>query len=397
MAKFIYKARDIESKAFRGELEARDREDAMQHLSEQALFVISLEEKPEQKNRFVMKSNHLADFCKELSLMLNAGLPMVKAVNIIANGESGSAKAKAVYRRLHKELKGGMSLSDAMNEQGDTFPELIINMFYSGEVSGTMSGVANKMADYYRSDYRLRKKISQATMYPKILMVLTVGVVIVVFAFVLPAILGMLGGQQLPLITRILAGISDTLVHKWYNVLMVVTAVVLIILYLRSVKSVRYWIHKTMLKMYKVGPLLRIIYTARFARTLSSLYGSGVQLVTAISVSSKVIGNDYVERQFPDAIKRIKQGELLSDVVAEIDGFIQKIQSIIVIGEETGKLDDILGFSANSFEYDADVAINNLLAMLEPLLLVVMAVVIGTILVGVMLPIYQLYETIGGY
>jgi type IV pilus assembly protein PilC len=251
------------------------------------------------------------------------------------------------------------------------------------------------MSDYYMSEYKLGKKIKSATAYPKLLACMTVGVVVILFAFVLPTMMEVLGDQDLPLITQIMVSISDTIIYRWYNLLMVGVLLIAIVVYIKEVKLIRYYWDMFILRVAVFGPLLRTIYTARFARTLSSLYGSGIQLVTAIGVASKIIGNSYVEGQFPEILKKIKQGEALSVAISDSEGFNEKLMSMIVIGEETGKLDEILSHTSASFEYDADVAIESLLGMLLPVLLIIMAVIIAAVIISVMLPIYQLYETVG--
>jgi type IV pilus assembly protein PilC len=282
-----------------------------------------------------------------------------------------------------------------MREQGRTFPELIVNMFYSGEISGKISEVASKMASYYMSEYKLRKRIDQATAYPKLLAFMTAGVIVVLFAFVVPNILVVLEGHPLPLITQFMKNISDLVVYRWYYLLLAAFLIFAAAVYIKENKTIRYYWDKFILGIWYIGPLLCTIYTARFARTLSSMYGSGIQLVTAIGVSSKIIGNLYVETQFPEILRRVRQGELLSAVMASTEGFNNKLKSVIVIGEETGKLDEILEHASASFEYDADMAIEGLLSLLLPVLLIVIAVIIASVIISVMLPIYQLYETLG--
>jgi type IV pilus assembly protein PilC len=395
MPDFKYKARYADMKRRSGVIDARDKEDAVLKLAEQQLFVTDITEIEEKQARYKMKAKELSVFCKELGIMLRSGLPLVKCLQIISNNETGKVKLKKVTQSLHRAIRGGKTMSEAMAEHGG-FPELIINMFYSGELSGTIAGVAEKMSDYYMSEYKLKKKISSATMYPRILGFLTVGVIVILFAFVVPSITGMVEGQELPAITKFMMGISDLVIQRWYYLALIGVGIMAIVVYVKEIKSVRYRWDKLLLKMPKIGPLLRAIYTARFARTLSSLYGSGIQLVTAISVASKIIGNSYVEGQFPEMVRKVKAGELLSAAIAGADGFNDKLKSTIVIGEETGKLDEILEHTSASFEYDADVAIDGLLGMLLPVLLIIMAVVIAAVIISVLMPIFDLYNTLGG-
>jgi type IV pilus assembly protein PilC len=191
--------------------------------------------------------------------------------------------------------------------------------------------------------------------------------------------------------------ISNTLRYRWYNVLLAAITIGLVYFYVRDVAVIRYQWDRLILKIWKIGPLLRAIYTARFARTISSLYGSGIQLVTAVGVSGKIIGNRYVEAQFDEVVKRIRQGELLSATLAGIDGFNEKLRSTIVIGEETGKLDEILTHTSVSFEYDSETALDGMLTMILPVLLVFMSVIILLVIVSVMMPIYQLYQSVDSF
>ena len=395
MPDFRYKAKYLDGKKRVGMLEARDREDAVAKLSEQELFTTSLYQLPEKNKKYKMKAKELGNFCKELGLMLRSGLPLVKCLQIIANNETGKDKLKKVCIRLHRSIRGGSTLSEAMNEIGG-FPELIINMFYSGEISGTIADVAEKMSEYYTSEYKLKKKIAQATLYPKILGVLTVGVIVILFAFVLPSILEVVEDQELPALSRFMMAISDLILTRWYMILLVGAGIMAIVIYVREIKSVRFHYDRLLLKVWRVGPLLRVIYSAQFARTLSSLYGSGIQLVTAIGVSSKIIGNLYVQSQFPEMLKKVRQGDLLSVAIDRTDGFNDKLKSTIVIGEETGKLDEILSHTSASFEYDAEMAIDSLLQMILPVLLVFLAIIIALVIISVLMPIYDMYNTLGG-
>ncbi|MCL2577154.1 MAG: type II secretion system F family protein [Defluviitaleaceae bacterium] len=395
MAVFLYKARTELGAAVRGSFSAPTKDEAINLLSAQGLFITELSEKIVQVKNSSLNSKQLSEFSKELSMMLQSGLPIVKALNIMANQETLSQKQKKIFKELLSAVKRGTALSEAMRSQGKAFPELFINMFYSGEVVGNLSDVCEKMSAYYMSEYRMKRKISAATMYPKILAALTVGALLIVFTFVLPPILDMVDEENMPAISLFMKNISEFMRHRWYLVLAGAGGLVGLFFYLRSMGFIMYQWSRFLLGIPKMGSLLRTIYSARFARTLSSLYSSGIQLPQAVLIASTVINNKYVESFFEEVLKKINNGQPVSKAISGVEGFNKKLESIIEIGEESGRLDEILESSAASFEYDTEMSIERMLALLEPVFLVIMALVIGTVMVSALLPIFAMYESLG--
>lgn len=392
----IYKftAVDLNNKNVKGQQNAQDGDDLIQIMRSKNLMVVSyytVEE--DRKYVYKLKANEVAEFSQEISTMLSAGITIIHALDIMLKRDI-KEKVRQIYVGLYNDLSNGKTLSEAMEGMGETFPRLFVNMYKTGEESGKLDIVAAKMAMHYTKEHRLNNKVKSATTYPKILMGLMLVVVLVIFTVILPQFLKLFKNMTLPLVTRIVVGISHIIIKYWLFLLIGVLCLVGLISYIVKTPSVKLKIDRMKLKLPKIGKLNKIIYTARFSRTLSSLYSSGLSMVKALSICSTTIGNTYIESQFPNAIEKVRNGEPLSTAIQEIDGFDIKLALSILIGQESGQLDRMLDTVADSFDYEAEVATTKLLTYLEPLLIVFMAVIVGFIALSVLLPIISLYKNI---
>jgi len=304
-------------------------------------------------------------------------------------------KQRAAYEDIYRSLLGGIALSDAMEQLGGVFPELLINMYRAGEANGTLDQTANRMADHYEKEQRLKSKLKSASTYPMILMCLTVVVMILIFTVVMPKFLALYGDAPLPAITQAVVGLSNLFTHHAISLIIAVLLLVFGLMSLYRLPKVRYKIDKLKLKIVIVGKLLGTVYTARFARTLSSLYASGLSILTALQICRGTIGNAYIAAQFDDLINNVRNGSALSESIDQIDGYDKKLSSTILIGEESGQLEHMLLAVADSFDYEAEQATSRLSSMLEPILIILMSVLVGTVIFSVMLPIIKMYGNMG--
>jgi type IV pilus assembly protein PilC len=268
-------------------------------------------------------------------------------------------------------------------------------MFASGEASGQLEKVTLNMATHYEKEHKLNGKIKTATRYPKIVSVILILVVIGIFVFILPMFFGVLRGMgvELPLITRVIVIISNFLLNYWLYLLIGVILSIIFIGYLLTIYKVRLAFDKLKIRLPALGKPLRTIYTARFCRTLASLYSSGVPMIRALEIAGTVLNNKYIESQFPGIIKDVRNGELLSASIAKIDGFDHKLSGIIMVGEESGRLDAMLETTAEAFDYEAEMALGAIIALTEPVMLVFIAIVVVAVILGVLLPVITLYQT----
>lgn len=392
MAVYKYIAKDLQAKRKIGIKEASNREELVSLLREENLFLVDYKDITKQSiNTYKIKLNELSTYARDIGTMLGSGLSLIRTFSIMVQRED-KVKLKKIYNNIYIKLQQGVTLSSAMEMQGKAFPDLMIQMFRSGEASGQMEKTAMTMAKQYEKDYKLKNKMRAASMYPMILAIVTVLVLIIIYTMVLPNFFELFKTIELPWITKVNIAISNALTNYWYFFLVGTLLIIVAISYALQTPKVRLWVDTKKLRVFKIGKLMSIIYTARFARTLSSLYTSGISIVNALQIVKKTIGNSYIESQFDQVIKDVRNGMTLSNAIAKIEGFDAKLISSIYIGEESGRLEDMLTVLADDYEYDAMNASQKLVAIMEPMMIIVLAVIIGMIMISVLLPVFSLYQ-----
>ncbi len=394
MAYYKYVAKEMNGKVHKGKLEATSRADLIRQLTDQNLFLIEAKDLGKERGYRKLKSKELAAFNRELSTLLASGVSLVRAMDIISNQEGISSQEQQIYQSVLQDLRRGIPLSDAM-ESKRCFPELMTGMIRSGEGSGNLDLVTQRLSLQYEKEHKLNQQVKSAMVYPCILLVLSVCIVILIVTFILPQFQSLFDQMEsLPLPTTILMSVSDFLVQKWYLAILAVLVIVAVIRIIVAIPVVRRGVDWMKVHMWGFGKLYKVIYTARFARTLSSLYASGMPLVSAVGVAAKTIGNGYVEEQFDQVVVKVRGGVPLSESLQDVDGLLRKLSSTILVGEESGRLDVMLDSIAATMEDDAEQATKRMVTLLEPILIIFMAVIVGFIMIGVMLPIYESYSAI---
>ncbi|MDR3052466.1 MAG: type II secretion system F family protein [Coriobacteriales bacterium] len=394
MPEYTYNAVAMDGTKKRGRLAAPDVPQLAALLSEAGLFLVDqrvIDDKSKQKK---LKTVEVADFCRQLAAMLSSGITLIRAMMIIAERDA-KPHVKRVYEAVIDELRRGLPLSEAMAAQGKAFPELLISMIHAGENSGGMDTVASKMAETYDKQHKLDSKIQSASIYPIILVVMIIAVIIVLFTFVIPQFQTMFESMVLPLPTQIMMSISHFLVNYWFLVILGIVLIVAVFAAALQQPGPKRRADKLVLKMPKVGKLMQIVVTARFARTLSSLYVSGIPMIQALNIVRNTVGNSYIESQFDDVITALGNGGTLSQSLSIVDGFDRKLISTIRIGEESGRLESMLESIADQYDYDSEMATQRLVALMEPTMIIVMAAVVAVVIISVLLPMFSMYESIG--
>lgn len=395
MAVYQYVASNMGGKIKKGQITTANPEQLRELLKQQKLFLISYEEKANLTSGRKLKANELSELCRELSSLLGSGVSVVRSFTIIS-GRDIESKLKKSYANITTLIKRGVPLSDAMELQGRMFPEMLVNMIRAGEESGRLDQTFEKMSVHYEKEYRMTGAVKSALTYPIVLLVLIVVVMMALFTFVLPTFFELFEDMEVPLITQIVMNIS-TFVRK--NVLIIIllgAILVMLIGFIASLYPVKYQIDKVLLKLPKISPLIKIVYTAQFARTLASLYASGINIVDSLQISRNTIPNYYIREQFDDAVRKIRAGNTLSETLKEIDGFDIKLSQTTEIGEETGQLDRMLNSTASSYEYESQAAINKMITILQPVMIVILAGLVLVVIGAVMLPIFNMYSSIEG-
>ncbi|MBR5177851.1 MAG: type II secretion system F family protein [Lachnospiraceae bacterium] len=395
MTTYKYVARNTLGKRISGKTNANDEIDLQSRLKNDNLYLESAQEVVKKYSGKKIRADRIADFSRSIGKLVGAGVSLVRALRIIVDDETLRQKERNVYADVLKQVRTGISLSDAMSMQGAAFPPMMINMFRSAEASGTLEATANQMAEYYSKEYKLNKKIKSSMTYPKILGVLMVVVMIILMGYVVPQFEDLFAMMEsLPASTEILLGLSDFITNKWFLIIIFGVTAFIVFKLLFAIPSVRHAKDKIKIKLPKIGKLMKIIYTARFSRTLASLYNAGLPIISCLNIARDTIDNKYIEDQFEVVIKDVQAGQNLSEALAKIDGFTKKLVSSVIVGEETGTLDDMLNSVADQLEYDSEMAIQSMVSMLEPLIIAGLAFVVGFIIISVIQPIYGSYDAI---
>ena len=391
MKTFIYTATDVQGNVQKNQkMNAEDVNDFLEKIHEKGLFCSSYREARggDKKSLHKFTTKELAYDCRQMSAMLTSGLTLVKTLDIMQR-EQIKEGSKQIYREIYEEVQKGTSFSDAIKMQDGAFPNFFISMIQAGETSGNLDMIMQKLEKQYDADAKLNGKIKSSMVYPIILCVLCVGVVIVLFTFIMPTFKDLLTEEDMKGLTGALFAFSDFVTSSWWLLILIVVGAVFGIKFALKVPDVRYKFDQMIIKVKPVGPLVVKVYTARFGSTLASLYSSGIPMVECLAKSSNILGNLYISKKFETVIDEVKQGESLSVSIQRTGIFESMFTSIIYVGEESGALDSILAKSAAFYQEEADEAITRLVGLIEPVMIIFMGVAIGCVVAGILPAIYN--------
>ena len=395
MPEYKYQAQDSKGKIVKGKAEAADETDLQRRFHESGLLLIEAKPVAKQMALKPLKKMQLADFARQLGTLTKAGVTLVKAIEIVAGDESISPYERQLYIKLRDRVVQGVAMSTAMEELEPAFPPLLIFMIRAAETSGTLDTTCLRLASQYTSEAQMEAKAKSSLTYPKILCGLIVVVLLILFGYVLPQFEEMFSTMpELPLPTRILMGISEFVKNRWYILAVIIVLFMIFGKMIMKLPTVSYY-KDMLLTKGKWGKLLKIIYSARFARTMSSLYSSGIPIYSCITISKSTIGNKYIEKQFEEVERQVLGGTPMSAALTNVDGFVTKLPSTIKVGEETGSLGPMLESVADDLDFYSEQALMRLTSYIEPVMIIVMAVVVGFIMISIIWPIYKSYSTIG--
>ena len=409
MPLFQYKALQANGAVAEGQIEAVGRAEAFRQMETQGLRPINLAESrnggkaasaPAAPKLSLgakkITARMLENFTRLLSSLLAAGVPLSRAL-VILHKEATSPVAGAKWKEVHDSVVDGATLADAMAKSPDVFPRVYIAMVEAGETGGFLDVVLSQIADFQSREKELRGKVFAAMFYPAILAFLAVSVLVFLLVFFIPKFMPVfkgLGGK-LPLITQVIIGVSDVLRNYGLFVLVgIVVAVIFFRTWAASAAGKRQW-EGAILKMPVVGPLVSQFAMARFCRMLGTLLGAGVPLINCLNVARRSIGNQILVDAVTNSIERVKEGKSLGPSLAECRSlFSGPALEMISVAEESGRLDKELVRIAADTEGDLDRNLKTAVALLEPLMLFLIAGFVGTIFIGMLLPVFELQQQI---
>ena len=397
MPKFKYEVVDAKGKMSTGFIEAGNVNDASRLLKADGKFIASIKADTGSSilNAEVgsprLKTKDLVIISRQLASLLSAGITIIRALDMLYQ-QVESKKAKNCVGAIYESIQSGKTLSEAFKEQSAALPSIMVTMVSAGEESGKLDEVMARLAEHFAKEAKLKNKLSSALVYPKILAFVTAAVTLGLMIFVVPKLsdtINELGGE-LPGLTKAVMNFSHSLVHFWYIYALVVAAIVISFkVWKKSENGSTTWA-KLMLKLPIVGKATKMTASARFTRTMSTLLRSGISVLQAVEITGATLDNKILEKKLYDARIDIRKGTNLSKAIRPIKEFPPMIYAMVAIGEESGTLDSILDKAADFFEDEADAATAKLTSAIEPIMIIVMAVVVGTVVGAVGLPIFKM-------
>lgn len=402
MAVFNYKVVDKNGKNKKGTIEAPNRDGAEKKLKADGYAIMSL---TEQNSPFSgglikkkVKSKDLAVFCKQFSAVIRAGVTIISALELMGDQIENKTLQRAVMDAKTYVEKGG-TLADALRVNSEVFPPIMINMVAAGELSGNLEICLDRLTEHFEKDNALSAKIKSAMTYPIVVFIVMIIVVIVVMVMVIPNFSSMFAemGTQLPLATRIMVAASNFIIHKWWLLIIIVAAIVVGCKAFKRSSVGEQLFANMAIKMPIFGNLTIKSACSRFARTMSTLMASGISMIDAVEQVAKMMDNKIIRDGLLDAKTQVAKGIPLSKPLKDMEMLPPMLSAMTKIGEETGDIEEMLSKVADYYDEEVEEATNKLTAAMEPLIMVVLACIVGMIVAAVYGPIMSMYSALDQY
>ncbi|SEF52658.1 type IV pilus assembly protein PilC [Eubacterium ruminantium] len=401
MAQFNYKAMDSSGKQKKGSVEAQSIELAKEKLRREGLSILDINEYKDIQislGKKKVKKRDLAVFCKQFASILRAGVPIIQALDMLSEQMENKVLKDALKEAQTHVQKGG-TLADAFKLNPDVFPPMLYNMVSAGEISGKLEICFERLSTQFEKDGYIQAKVKSAMTYPIVVLVVIGVVVAIMMIKVIPTFSQMFEemGTKLPAATQMLVNFSDFLVHKWWLVLLIVIAVVVGIKLFKATPTGQKFFGSAAIKMPVFGNLTVKTAAATFSRTFSTLLASGISLIDAVDQTAKIMKNKIIRDKLLECKTQVAKGVPLSKPIKDMDIFPIMLPQMMHIGEETGNIEDMMVKVADYYEEEVDLAVESLSAAMEPLIMVVLAAVVGVIVVAIYSPIMSMYDAVDSY
>ena len=400
MAQYICKVMDQNGKSKSLTVEAAGEDKAREKLKSEGYMIQDIKEKGAKgaKRGKKVKDKDLAVFCKQFVSVLNAGVTVITALDMMAEQMDNKTLQQGLRDAQAYVQKGG-TLADAFKLNPKIFPPILVNMTAAGEMSGNLEVAFERLTTHFEKNNKLKSKIKGAMTYPIIILIVVLAVVVVLLCTVIPQFADMFAdmGAELPKATQMLVNLSDFMVHKWYFVILIVAAVVLAIKFFGKTEVGSTAYANIAIKAPLFGNLTIKSAAASFSRTLSTLMASGIPLLDAIEQVAKMQNNKIIREGLLDAKVQVAKGLPLSKPIRDMELFPPMLPQMIKIGEETGNIEDMMDKVADYYEMEVENATDALTAAMEPMVIVLMAVVVGGIVIAIYSPMLGMYDAIDNY
>lgn len=401
MATFAYEARERDGKKQKGMIEAATQNAAIIELKKRGLIVLRVKE--EKKTVLQMeiqigkpvKPQEFVVFLRQFATLIRAGVGLVEAVHTLA-AQTEKKQFRKVLEEIEADIRNGIQLSEAASRHPKVFEPLFISMVRAGEASGSMEIIFDRLAFFYEKSYYTKEKVKSAMAYPLVMLVLAISVTVYLLTNVVPTFVGMFQSlnAELPAITKLVLNVSNSITYTWY--IYIISGVILWVIFhiFATTEYGRKFLDYAKLKMPVFGRLFQKSSLARMSRTLSTLFASSVPILQALSIVEEVVDNKVIGDTLANARDSLRQGQPLSEPLKGSWVFPPLVTRMISIGEETGALETMLDKIADFYEAEVDNQVDKIKALIEPIMIVILAVLIGTIVLAIMIPMFDMYSHI---
>ncbi|MCT8137501.1 type II secretion system F family protein [Anaerobacillus sp. CMMVII] len=401
---FLYKAIDAKTgKEISGKLNAPSKDVAASELKGKGLYVAELKEQKESiltvdLNLVIgppVSNKDFVIFCRQLATLIKAGTSILDSVRLLGDQVSSKPFQKALDG-IYEELRSGNPLSEACMKHPKIFDKVFINMVRAGETSGDLEGVLDRMATFYEKGHKVKEKVKSALMYPIVVSIVAVIVVVILLTQVLPSLLNNLTamGGEIPVPTKVVMALSNFLVAQWYLAALIVIFFVLVFIAIKQNPKGKYMLDYATLKIPIFGVLIQKQMIARITRTMASMFKSSVPVLQTLTMSAEISNNVVVAKVLNEAKESLRSGESLSAPLAKSWLFPKMVTHMIKVGEETGQMDTMLEKIADFYEDEVEQMASRLSSIIEPLMIAILGIIVGTIVLAAMLPMFSIYQQI---
>lgn len=393
---FRYTVKNEQNQKMQGKIEAKSVRAAAAMLAERKLFVVEVKPVGDEVGSqlksalFGVNTNDIVLFTRQLSTMISAGLPLANALSILSQ-QSKPEMARLVGAVL-QDIEGGLTFADALAKHPKEFGSMYVQLIRAGELGGVLDDVLGRLADNMEKSSQFRAKTKGALIYPVIVLLAMVAVGAIMMIFVIPKMTDLYKDfdAELPIMTQILMSVSDFFVRFWWLVGILVFGGVTLFLKWKKTDAGKHMFDKMLLRLPLFGPLIEKIALTEFTRTLALLLNSGVSLLQALEIVTKGVDNIIYQDALGECAKQVEKGVSLSQALQRYSDFPPILQQMVAVGEETGKLDDVLRKLSVYFEQESEQAVKNMTAAIEPMIMIVLGIGVGAMVIAVIMPIYNL-------
>ena len=401
MSTYVFKAIDLAGVKAKGEVEADSKQAVSDQLKSRGLIVLDIADKHSSREINLtffesVNATELAVFARQLATMISSGMSILRALYVLEE-QTESKMLKETIVATRKDVEAGLSLSDAMARHPKVFSTLFVAMTQAGEAGGVLEGALIRVADQLEKDASLKRQIKSAMIYPILVVVVAVGIMLALCAFLIPVFINVFKefGGQLPAITKVSVFASEVVTGYYWAMFLVTGAVVFtFIKWKKTTWGRKQWDHFRLHIPMKIGTIVQEVAVARWSRTLASLTGAGVPLLLALDITGRTGGNVAVEEAMAGVIDSVKRGGTIAAPLAQAPIFPTMVTHMVGVGEETGALDAMLDKVAEFYEDRVDASVKALTSIMEPIMIIVIGSLVGFIVISMYLPLFEVYNHI---